>query len=45
MPVADGGGALGFPLSRAAAVITEAVKESLSNRSIQAAAIEENEKP
>jgi hypothetical protein len=44
MPVAGGGGALGFLLSRATVVIAEAVKESLSNRSIRAAATEENEK-
>jgi hypothetical protein len=45
MLVVDGGGALGFPLSRAAEMIAKAVKGSLSNRSIRAAAIEENEKP
>jgi hypothetical protein len=44
MLVADDGGALGFSLSRAAAMIAEVVKESLSNRSIRAAATEENEK-
>jgi hypothetical protein len=43
--VADGGGALGCPLSLAAAVIAEAMKENLSNRSIRVAATEENEKP
>jgi hypothetical protein len=45
MPAADGGDALGFPLSRMAAVIAEAAKENLSNRSIQAGATRENEKP
>jgi hypothetical protein len=45
MLVADSGGALGFPFSRAVALIAEAVKESLSNRSIRAATIEVNEKP
>jgi hypothetical protein len=44
MLVMDSGGALGFPLPHAAAVIEKAVKQSLSNRSIRAAAIEENEK-
>jgi hypothetical protein len=42
MVVEDGGGTLGFSLSRAAA---EAVQGSLSTRSIQAAATEENEEP
>jgi hypothetical protein len=41
--VADGGGAPGF--SRAAAVIAEAVKETLRSRSIPVVATEENEKP
>jgi hypothetical protein len=45
MPAADGGDALGFPLSRMAAVIAEAAKENLSNRSIQVGATRENEKP
>jgi hypothetical protein len=45
MSVADGGGALGFPLSRVAAVIAEASKENLLNRSIRPAATEKNEKP
>jgi hypothetical protein len=40
MMVAAGGGALGFPLSRTAVVIVEVVNESLSNRSIRAAATE-----
>jgi hypothetical protein len=44
MLVADGGGALGFRFSCAAAVLAEVVKESLSNRSIRATTTEENEK-
>jgi hypothetical protein len=43
--VANCGGVPGFPLSLAAAVIAEAVKESLRSRSIWATATEENEKP
>jgi hypothetical protein len=41
--VAGGGGALGFSLSRAAAEVAE--EWNLLNRSIPAAATEENEKP
>jgi hypothetical protein len=41
--VAGGGGALGFSLSLVAAEVAE--EQNLSNRSIQAAATEEKEKP